>query len=61
MTPRKHSNETPRPKRHIVMVRLSDAERADAVVAAHRAGLPLSTYIRERAAAAAVRENRRAA
>lgn len=57
----KQADETPRAKSHIVMVRISPAERAEAVVAAHRAGLPLSTYIRERAAAAARRENRRAA
>lgn len=61
MTPRKQTDEMPTPKSHIVMLRMSAADRAEAVVAAHRAGLPLSTYIRERAAAAARRENRRAA
>ena len=45
----------------MVLIRMNAAERADAVRGAEKAGMPLSSYLRDRGLAAARRETKRAA
>ena len=60
--PRHNAKESRSPVRdQMVLVRLNRDERDEATRGAAKAGIPLSTYLRDRGLAAARRETKRAA